>query len=109
MKIGDYIKKNRKLKNMTIIDLANASGVSKSYISRIERNESNPWPQISALLNAFNLTVDDANKAGVQWWATDPEPKSKDLDIIIEWLKKQDDKTLRFLARAISVDDYEEE
>ncbi|MGG4456915.1 helix-turn-helix transcriptional regulator [Brevibacillus porteri] len=48
---GDYLRKTRKLKKLTIIELAERSGLSYSGISRIELNErGTPKPSTIKLL-----------------------------------------------------------
>ena|SRR5690554_4602869 len=43
-KIGNYLKKIRKVKNLTLVQLEDISGVSNSHISRIERGLREPSP-----------------------------------------------------------------
>lgn len=112
MKIGDYLKKNRKMQHMTIIELAELSGVSKSYISQIENNTSNGWESIAKLLSALGLSVDDANAAGVQWWAADSKSTNynlQDYDFISEWLSRQDRAVLREIRTLIELLDSRED
>ncbi|MBW5471583.1 helix-turn-helix domain-containing protein [Brevibacillus formosus] len=48
---GDYLRKTRKSKKLTIIELAERSGLSYSGISRIEKNErGTPKPSTIKLL-----------------------------------------------------------
>lgn len=98
MLIGDYLKKERKIRKITIIELAELSGVSRSYISQIERNESCPFDSIQRMLQALGLSVTSANEAGVNWWASPSSPASgEDLDFLISWLKSQDNELLHKL------------
>ncbi|PFA68219.1 transcriptional regulator [Bacillus sp. AFS015802] len=51
--VGERIKEYREKKGMTIIQLSNQSGISKSYISSIERGiQENPSIQILDKLSA---------------------------------------------------------
>lgn len=42
MKIGSVIRKCRKLKSMTQLQLSNSSGISESYLSLIEQDKRQP-------------------------------------------------------------------
>ncbi|TMU84055.1 helix-turn-helix domain-containing protein [Bacillus sp. BHET2] len=51
--VGDKIKKYREKKRMSIIELSNRAGISKSYLSSIERGiQKNPSIQILDKLSA---------------------------------------------------------
>lgn len=93
MKIGTFIKQERKFRNLTLERLAEMSGVSKSALSRIERNESSQFEPISRVLASLGYSAEDATKAGVNWWTEEAE--SEDLEIIIEWLRSQDSKLIK--------------
>ncbi|WP_083270708.1 helix-turn-helix domain-containing protein [Bacillus marinisedimentorum] len=58
--IGDQIRKHRQSKGMSISGLAHKAGVSKSYLSSIERNlQTNPSIHIiEKLALALNVNVD---------------------------------------------------
>ncbi len=80
------------MQHLTLLQLSEMSGVSKSYISQIENNTSNGWESIDKLLKALGLTVEDANAEGVNWWASDspaPAAKTSDMQYIIDWLNAQ--------------------
>lgn len=93
MKIGTFIKQERKFRNLTLEKLAEMSGVSKSALSRIERNESSQFDPISRVLASLGLSAADATEAGVNWW--NDEAESEDLKIIINWLRSQDSNLIR--------------
>ncbi|MDY0393247.1 helix-turn-helix domain-containing protein [Virgibacillus halophilus] len=75
--IGEKIKRLRKIKNMSISELAERANVAKSYLSSIERNiQTNPSIQfiekISAVLGiSVNDLIDrpeeDENKLDDEW------------------------------------------
>lgn len=106
MKIGDFLKKKRKMQHMTILQLSEKSGVSKSYISQIENNTSNGWESINKLMQALGLTIEDANSEGVNWWASDASSAaSSDSEYIKKWIDQQDDNVVHSLRLFIeSVD-----
>ena len=58
--VGEKIKEYREKKGMTIIELSNQAGISKSYISSIERGiQQNPSIQIlDKLSTALGITLD---------------------------------------------------
>jgi transcriptional regulator with XRE-family HTH domain len=56
--IGERLRLLRTARNQTLDDLANASGVSRAMISRIERGEASPTAQLlSRLCAALDLTL----------------------------------------------------
>ncbi len=62
--LGKTIQRLRKAYNMSLGDLSEQSGVAKSIISQIERNETNPTiGTISRLSGALNTTIDEVLKA----------------------------------------------
>ncbi len=50
---GDLIKKIRKEKQITLIDLAARMGVSQAYLVRVERNEIQPTKEQIEVIQAF--------------------------------------------------------
>lgn len=103
MKIGNFIKQERKFRNLTIADLSAQSGVSKSALSRIERGESSQFEPISRILASLGYTAEDATKAGVNWWTEDSESLSENLEYIVSWLKKQDDDFIKQIRVLIEI------
>lgn len=79
MNIGQFIKYKRKMDGITIVQLAEKSGLSKSAISRLERGESTRFDAIKAVLAALGSSVDEANAAGVNWWTR----KNDEADYIV--------------------------
>ena len=58
-KVGTRLKKLRSAQNLTLDDLALRSGVSKSMVSQIERNRTNPtFATIWRLTNALGVGVE---------------------------------------------------
>jgi len=56
--LGDELRRQRKTKGMSLDDLANASGVSRAMISKIERGQSSPSTSIlSKLVDALDTSV----------------------------------------------------
>ena len=56
--IGERLRLLRTARNLTLDDLASASGVSRAMISRIERGEASPTAQLlSRLCAALDLTL----------------------------------------------------
>lgn len=59
MKIGTILKEQRKLKNLTIKDLSNATGISRSYISYIEHDKREPnFEVINKICNVLGLPLE---------------------------------------------------
>ncbi len=50
---GDLIKKIRKEKQITIVELARRMGVAQAYIARIERGEINPTQEQIEVIHSF--------------------------------------------------------
>lgn len=58
--IGTKLKRFRKEKSMTLQQLADESGISAGYISKIERGEVNPSVKnIQRLCFALNITANE--------------------------------------------------
>lgn len=106
----------RKKKRMTIKDLSEKTGISKSYISQIERNERRPFAIIEQILEALDLTMEDCKAAGVDWWSAELEPapfvesssdfasRKNDLEFLIDFFEKDPDLLTRLVKvlRSIS-------
>ena len=61
--LGNAIQRLRKAYNMSLGDLSEHSGVAKSIISQIERNETNPTVgTVQKLSKALDTTVDEVLK-----------------------------------------------
>lgn len=64
--LGKTIQRLRKAYNMSLGDLSEQSGVAKSIISQIERNETNPTiGTVWRLTRALDTTVDEVLKSDV--------------------------------------------
>ncbi|WP_170984199.1 helix-turn-helix domain-containing protein [Rhodoligotrophos defluvii] len=62
--LGKTIQRLRKAYNMSLGELSEQSGVAKSIISQIERNETNPTiGTVWRLSRALDITLDEALKA----------------------------------------------
>lgn len=60
MKIGNKLKSVRKAKNMTLKELADATSLSVSLLSNIERDVTSPTlVNFIAITNALNITITD--------------------------------------------------
>lgn len=81
--IGNYLKIIRKNKGFRLVDLAQKSGISVSYLNRLERNQRfNPSiPLLTRLANSLDITIFDL----LQISSNTNEHKAKDMrDIILE-------------------------
>src|SRR5947209_20494290 len=62
--LGKRIQRLRKAYNMSLGELSEQSGVAKSIISQIERNETNPTlSTVYRLSRALDITIDEVLKA----------------------------------------------
>ncbi len=61
MAFGNYIRRQREDRELTLTEVARQLEISIAYLSRIERERENPPPDrlISALAGALNLPPDD--------------------------------------------------
>jgi len=65
--LGKTIQRFRKAYNMSLGDLSEQSGVAKSIISQIERNETNPTlGTVWRLTRALDTSIDEVLKSDVQ-------------------------------------------
>src|ERR687897_920220 len=70
--LGKTIQRLRKAYNMSLGELSEQSGVAKSIISQIERNETNPTlSTVMRLSRALDTTIDEVLKS-------DAEPNFKE-------------------------------
>ena len=62
--LGKTIQRLRKAYNMSLCELSEQSGVAKSIISQIERNETNPTlSTVFRLSQALETSIDEVLKA----------------------------------------------
>lgn len=61
MAFGNYLRRRREDREMTLTEVARRVEISIAYLSRIERGRENPPPDrlISALAGALSLPPDD--------------------------------------------------
>jgi HTH-type transcriptional regulator / antitoxin HipB len=56
--LGFFIKKHRKLSNLTQIELANLAEIGKTTVFDIEKNkETVSWKSIKAVLHILNIKI----------------------------------------------------
>lgn len=75
--LGATIQRLRKAYNMSLGDLSEQSGVAKSIISQIERNETNPTlATVMKLSRALDTTVDEVLRSEMKSLFIDHQSKS---------------------------------
>lgn len=101
MKIADYIKMERNKKGLTLRDLAKMTGLASSTISGVETDKFHRFSTIKAILDALGLTVDDATRAGVEWFEEKKKPEPTDFEMIVDYITaspENEDRVRKFLA-----------
>lgn len=101
MKIGDYIKMERLRQGVTLTDLAKKSGIAKSSLSNLENDKYHRFESIRTVLTALGLTVDDATRAGVEWFEEKKKPEPTDFEMIVDYITaspENEDRVRKFLA-----------
>lgn len=91
MLMGEYLKRERKLRKITMVQLAEKTGVAQSSISDIENCKQRNPSNIDAILKALGLTWEDAKKAGVDFYgegAAIEVSYQSDFEYCMNWLKK---------------------
>lgn len=82
-KLGKTIQRLRSAGNLSLGDLSDMSGVAKSMISQIEKNESNPTiGTISRLSQALGLSVEDVLSGPNEGGNLVQRAKSQDIPLI---------------------------
>ena len=75
--LGKTIQRLRKAYNMSLGDLSEQSGVAKSIISQIERNETNPTiSTVMRLSKALDTTIDEVLRGESASLIVEHQPKS---------------------------------
>jgi XRE family transcriptional regulator, regulator of sulfur utilization len=75
--LGKTIQRLRKAYNMSLGDLSEQSGVAKSIISQIERNETNPTiSTVMRLSKALDTTIDEVLRGEAASLFVEYQPKS---------------------------------
>jgi XRE family transcriptional regulator, regulator of sulfur utilization len=75
--LGKTIQRLRKAYNMSLGDLSEQSGVAKSIISQIERNETNPTiSTVMRLSKALDTTIDEVLRGESSSLFIEHQPKS---------------------------------
>lgn len=81
MTLGSKIRNIRKQKGLSILDLRNITGLSKSTISEIENDKSSPTTEtLSKIAIGLEVTIDEFFK--------EDDSKTKDLSIPEEYTNK---------------------
>lgn len=77
MEIGQWIREQRKLRNFSLEELEKASSVSRSTISRIERNETPAtWDNIVSIVKGLGLSMEEVLTSKRFNWFVESEPRS---------------------------------
>lgn len=101
MKIADFIKMERNKQGLTLRDLAKKTGLASSTISGVETDKFHRFSTIKAILDALGLTVDDATRAGVEWFEEKKKPEPTDFEKIVDYItadRENEKRVRRFLA-----------
>ncbi len=100
--LGATISRLRKAYNMSLGDLSEQSGVAKSIISQIERNETNPTlATVVKLSRALDTTIDEVLKGESQSLFLDHQLKSG-----VPMLESQDGLCRLAIAGPLNLIDY---
>ena len=100
--LGATISRLRKAYNMSLGDLSQQSGVAKSIISQIERNETNPTlATVVKLSRALDTTIDEVLKGESQSLFLDHQLKSG-----VPMLESQDGLCRLAIAGPLNLIDY---
>lgn len=82
-KLGKTIQRLRSAGNLSLGDLSEMSGVAKSMISQIEKNESNPTiGTLSRLSTALGISVEDVLSGPISGGNLVQKAKSQDIPLI---------------------------
>ena len=82
-KLGKTIQRLRAAGNLSLGDLSEMSGVAKSMISQIEKNESNPTlGTLSRLSQALGISVEDVLSGPVSGGSLVQKAKTQDIPLI---------------------------
>jgi transcriptional regulator with XRE-family HTH domain len=82
MNIGSRIREVRKLKNVKLVDLARLAGISRVYLSDIERGvKVPPLPTLDRICQALEITLGD-------FFADERPDLAPDLRRLLETAKK---------------------
>lgn len=101
MKICDFIKMERLRQGYTLTELAKKTGFSKSTLSGLENDKFHRFDTIRSVLEALGLTVDDATRAGVEWFEEKKKPEPTDFEKIVDYISaspENEDRVRRFIA-----------
>jgi XRE family transcriptional regulator, regulator of sulfur utilization len=100
--LGATISRLRKAYNMSLGDLSEQSGVAKSIISQIERNETNPTlATVVKLSRALDTTVDEVLRGEKQSLFLEHQSKSG-----VPMLESQDGKCRLAIAGPLNLIDF---
>lgn len=69
MEVGQWLREQRKLRKVSLEELERQTGISRSTISRIEREELSPtWENIGRLISGLGLPYDSIFQSGLIDW-----------------------------------------
>ena len=98
--LGRRIAQLRKQKGMSQEDFADVSGKMINTISNIERGLSDPKvTTLMSISKALGISIDELFSETKQVQSTEELPKN--ISVILQILKKQDDKTLKVIQKQI--------
>ena len=101
MNIGQYIRMERLRRGLKLEELANSAGCSKSTLSHLENDKFHRFSTIKTVLEALDLTVDDATRAGVEWFEEKKKPEPTTFETVVDYITadaQNEDRVRRFLA-----------
>lgn len=101
MTIADYIRMERLKKGLTLRDLSMLTGLALSTLSGVENDKFHKFSTLKTILEALGLTVDDATRAGVEWFEEKKKPEPTDFEKIVDYISaspENEDRVRRFIA-----------
>lgn len=79
--IGELIRKQRVELNMSIEELGKRAGVSRSYLSRLERGERTlSVPKLAKISSILGLNIIDDNETYLKWKSVIDYFESEEID-----------------------------
>lgn len=96
--LGDILRHARKSRKMTLVDAASEIGISKSYVSEIERGEKSPRGIVLAAIESF---IGQTQEPIASSWGEDIEAAVLEKMLLDRWRKKGKEGMAAELARLI--------